>query len=202
MSSRAWPLACLLLMAASALVWWLLAVQGMAAPEALVWRFDGWRQQPWTLWTAPLLHLMLPHAAAHALALAALAVLGHALHAPPRDALALLLAWPLGTLALTLVPGVGASYGLAGVVHAGAAVLAVRALLQPNMRPLGLLLAGGLLIKLRLERAWAVPVAFDSHWGFNIVYAAHLTGAVAGAALALGLQALDGLLGRRSSASK
>lgn len=196
MCPRAWPLACLLLIAGSALVW-LLAANDAVPPDWLIWRFDGWRQQPWTLWTGPLLHLVLPHAIANALALAALAVLGAALAVPPRDALALLLAWPLGTLALLWVPGVGASYGLGGAVHAAAAILAVRTLQNPDTRVLGLLLAGGLLIKLRLERAWAVPIGFDSGWAFNVIYAAHLTGAVAGAALALLLEACHRLFGRR-----
>ncbi|QTD45597.1 rhomboid family intramembrane serine protease [Ottowia testudinis] len=196
MSSRAWPFACLLLIAASAAVW-LLAASDAVPPERLIWRYDGWRQQPWTLWTGPLLHLVLPHAVANGLALAALAVLGTALRAPPRDALALLLAWPLATWALVLVPGVGASYGLAGAVHAAAAILAVRTLQQADTRVLGLLLAGGLLIKLRLERGWAVPIAFDSGWAFNVIYAAHLTGAAAGAVLALTLEALHRLFRRR-----
>ena len=78
MSPRAWPLACLLLIAGSALVW-LLAANDAVPPDWLIWRFDGWRQQPWTLWTGPLLHLVLPHAIANALALAALAVLAAAL---------------------------------------------------------------------------------------------------------------------------
>ena len=54
-----------------------------------------------------------------------------------------------------------------------------------------------LLVKLRLERAWAVPIGFDSGWAFNVIYAAHLTGAVAGAALALLLEACHRLFGRR-----
>ena len=192
MSPRAWPLACLLLIAGSALVW-LLAANDAVPPDWLIWRFDGWRQQPWTLWTGPLLHLVLPHAIANALALAALAVLGAALAVPPRDALALLLAWPLGTLALLAWPAVGGYYGLSGPVHAAAAILALRALQAPATRWLGLLLAGGLLIKLALERGWAVPVGFDSGWGFNVVFAAHLSSAAVGAALALALQVV-GLL--------
>lgn len=198
--SRAWPLACLLLIASSAALW-LAAAAGWVAPDAVIWRYEGWRAAPWTLWTGPLLHLVLPHAVGNALALAALAVLGAALHAPPRDALALLLAWPLGTLALTLVPGVGASYGLSGAVHAAAAVLALRALRQTNTRPLGWLMAGGLLVKLALERGWVLPVGFDSGWGFNVVYAAHLTGAATGAALALLLDALWRLQMRRHAAA-
>lgn len=87
----------------------------------------------------------------------------------------------------------GGYYGLSGPVHAAAAILALRALQAPATRWLGLLLAGGLLIKLALERGWAVPVGFDSGWGFNVVFAAHLSSAAVGAALALALQVV-GLL--------
>ena len=73
----------------------------------------------------------------------------------------------------------------------------MRTLQHPDTRVLGLLVAGGLLVKLRLERAWAVPIGFDSGWAFNVIYAAHLTGAVAGAALALLLEACHRLFGRR-----
>lgn len=182
-----WPFTCLLLIAASALLW-LALVRGWVSPEALVWRYETWREAPWTLWTGPLLHLMAPHALGQALALTALAVLGKALQAPPRDALALLLAWPLGTLALVMAPGVGAFYGLSGPVHAAAAVLAVRTLMHADTRPLGLLIGGGLLIKLWIERAWVLPVGFDSGWGFNVVLAAHLISAGIGAGLALVLE--------------
>ena len=184
-----WPLSCLLLIIGSALTW-LAMVRGWVAPDALVWRYESWSTMPWTLWTAPLMHLVAAHALAHALALLALAVLGMSLHARARDALALLLAWPLGTLALTMAPGVGAYYGLSGPVHAAAAVLALRALAQRDAGALGLLLAGGLLVKLALERAWQVPVGFDSGWGFNVVLAAHLAGASVGAGMLLLLEPL------------
>lgn len=200
MHPRLWPLACLLLIAASGGVW-LAGASGRVPPELLVWRFDDWRLLPWTLWTGPLLHLVAAHALANALALAALAVLGAALQATPRDALALLLAWPLGTLALAAVPGVGAFYGLSGVIHAAAAVLTLRALQRPGTRALGLLLGGGLLVKLALERGWAVPVGFDSGWGFNVVYAAHLVSAAVGAALTLVLAGVGRLLARRAPAA-
>ena len=75
-------------------------------------------------------------------------------------------------------------------IHAAAAVLALRALATPERRWLGLLLGGGLAIKLALERGWSVPIGFDTGWGFNVVFAAHLSGAIAGALLALGLNTL------------
>ena len=192
MHHRAWPLTCALLIAASVALW-LAGISGHVVPQHWLWHAEFWPRQPWTLWTGPLLHFLGAHLAGNALALAALAVLGISLHARARDALALLLAWPLGTLALLAWPAVGGYYGLSGPVHAAAAILALRALQAPATRWLGLLLAGGLLIKLALERGWAVPVGFDSGWGFNVVFAAHLSSAAVGAALALALQVV-GLL--------
>ncbi|HMT17875.1 MAG TPA: hypothetical protein PKD71_11725 [Ottowia sp.] len=185
----AWPLTCLLLVVASALVGWAAGRPGLP-PEALAWHRADWPGAPWTLWSGPLLHRLAPHALANMLALGALAVLGAALAARPRDALALLLAWPLGTLGLRCWPQVAAYWGLSGTIHAAAAVLALRALATPERRWLGLLLGGGLAIKLALERGWSVPIGFDTGWGFNVVFAAHLSGAIAGALLALGLNTL------------
>ena len=182
-----WPLVCGLLIAASAAIW-LAGVAGHVVPEQWMWHHDQWRAQPWTLWSAPLLHFLWPHLVGNALALAALAVVGSALQAPPRDALALLLAWPLGTLALMAWPAVGGFYGLSAVVHAAAAIVALRTLAHPPLRWLGLLLGGGLMVKLALERGWAVAVGFDSAWGFNVVFAAHFAGAVVGAGLALAFE--------------
>lgn len=158
-------------------------------PQNLAWRADDWAAAPWTHWTAPLVHFLLPHALANMLALAALGALGTALSARPRDALALLLAWPLSTLTLLLWPQVGGYYGLSSLAHAAAAILAIHALTSPASLRTGQWLGIGLLIKLALERGWDTPVGFDDSWGFNIVFAAHLTGAVAGAAMALIVQA-------------
>ena len=194
MRHHAWPFACALLIAASAALWWA-GMRGLVVPQHWLWHAEYWPTQPWTLWTGPLLHFLGAHLAGNVLALAALAVLGAALQAPRADALALLLAWPLGTLALLAWPTVGGYYGLSGPVHAAAAILALRALRPPATRWLGLLLAGGLLIKLALERGWAVPVGFDSGWGFNVVFAAHLSSAAVGAMLALLGQAAHAVAG-------
>lgn len=173
---------------------WFAAVRGIASPQLLAWRADDWPSAPWTLWTAPLEHFLLPHAIANALALGAMALLGAQLSASRLDAWALLWAWPLSTLGLALWPAqVGGFYGLSGVIHAAAAILTLRAITSPATYRIGQVLAAGLLFKLALERAWAVPVGFDANWGFNVVYAAHLTGAVSGAASALVMQTLESL---------
>src|SRR6185369_14801212 len=116
------------------------------------------------------------------LALGALAVSGAALCAGPAAAVALLVAWPLGTLALLLWPQVTSYGGLGGPIHAAAMVLSALVARRPSLKPLSPLLFGGMGLKLLAEHAWAQPVVFDPSLGANVVYAAHLTGAVAGAA--------------------
>ncbi|HPK31125.1 MAG TPA: rhomboid family intramembrane serine protease [Ottowia sp.] len=181
---RAWATACGALALASA-AFWLAAGSGWLLPQNWIWHADGWPRAPWTLLTGALVHFQAPHWLGNLLALGAVAVLGAALGATGRDALALLVAWPLGTLALLLWPEVGGYWGLSGPIHAGVAVLALRALREPGTRWLGRLLMAGLVFKLGLEAGWANPVGFNDAWGFNVVYAAHLTGAAAGLATAL-----------------
>jgi hypothetical protein len=91
-------------------------------------------------------------------------------------------AWPLGTLALLAWPDVTGYGGLGGPIHAAAMVLGAEVSRRPALKAVSPLLFGGMAIKLIAERAWSQPVAFDPSWGFNVVYAAHLTGASAGAA--------------------
>ncbi|MET4578270.1 rhomboid family intramembrane serine protease [Ottowia thiooxydans] len=189
---NAWPLTCTLLVLASAGLW-IAAVKGVVSPQLLAWQPALWKSAPWTLWTAPLEHFVFAHALANNLALVLLAVLGSLVSAQPRDALALLLAWPLSTLGLLLWPEVGGYYGLSGLVHAAAAVLTLRALSSSATSRIGQWMAIGLLLKLALEHGWAMPVGFESSWGFNVVFAAHLTGAVAGSAMALIVHAADAI---------
>jgi membrane associated rhomboid family serine protease len=187
-SSRAWPAVCAALALASA-AFWLAARAGWLLPQHWFWQADGWARAPWTLWTAALAHLQAAPWLGNLLALCAVAALGAALGAGRRDAAALLVAWPLATLALRLWPAVASYGGLAGPVHAAVAVLAVRARRSPRTQELGWLLLLGLIFKLALERGWAYPVGFNTNWGCNVVYAAHLTGAAVGLLAAL---ALDG----------
>ena len=199
-SRHAFSLLCALLAAGALSLWW----TGVAdAPHASPWLWQAthWRNAPWTLWSAALVHDSGAHLLANALALAALAVLGTALGATRSDALALLLAWPLSTIALLTWPAVQAYYGLSGVVHAAAAVLALRGMAQPGSRSIGVVMAVGLLAKLLLERGWATPIGFDGRWGFNVAYAAHLTGAATGTLAALVLQAAGHLAPRSARGS-
>jgi len=169
-----WSALCALLACASAVAW--LA----GGSDRLVWRADDWLVRPWTLWSASWVHRSAAHWLANLLALAAIAVLGQSLRAGRAQVLALLTAWPLATLALLCWPEVRAYYGLSGLIHAAVGVLCVHLARTAFTHPLTLSLLAGLVVKLALEQGWAHPIGFDDAWGFNVVYVAHLIGAMAG----------------------
>jgi membrane associated rhomboid family serine protease len=182
---RAWLAVCALLAGGSAAVAW---TSGIVTPgenlplHPLAWDAAGWLTRPWTLWTAAWVHTSAGNLGGNLLALGALAVSGAALGAGRSAAIALLVAWPMGTVALLLWPQVTSYGGLGGPIHAAAMVLATVVARRPALKPLSPLLFAGMGLKLLAEHAWGQPVVFDPSWGFNVVYAAHLTGAVAGAA--------------------
>ena len=169
----AWPLLCSLFGLASVAVW------RSGAGPGLAWHAATWMQDPLALWTASLAHRSGAHLLANLLPLLALAVLGVALRVGRPSAIALLAAWPLGTLALSAWPQISAYSGMAGVLNAMVAILWLHAVFQ-HRRTVALVLFGALLVKMLGEQAWARPVAFDPNWGFNVVYAAHLAGALTG----------------------
>jgi rhomboid family GlyGly-CTERM serine protease len=151
----------------------------------LQWDAANWMRQPWTLFTSALVHLSGAHLIANLLALGALAILGWSLGAGKPACIALLAAWPLGTMALQAWPQVTQYGGLSGLVHAAVAVLWAHAAARGKAYPLSFVLFVALVFKLLTEHAWATPLAFDPDWGFNVVYAAHLSGTLAGAACGL-----------------
>jgi hypothetical protein len=181
---RAWLGACALLGAGTAALAWVSGVvpptQDVAA-HPLAWAASRWQSQPWTVWTAAWVHTSQGSAGGNLLVIAALGVAGSALGAGRRAALALLLAWPLGTLGLVLWPEITSYAGMGGPIHAAAAVLGVQLSRRPELAPLSPLIFAGVGLKLVAEHAWNQPVAFDPSWGFNVVFAAHLTGVIAGA---------------------
>ncbi|MET0310769.1 MAG: rhomboid family intramembrane serine protease [Burkholderiaceae bacterium] len=178
---RAWSATCALLGAGAAGTW----LAGPAAAAALVWEARGWMQAPWTLWTSAWVHFSFWHLAGNLLALAAIAVAGNALRAGRAASVALLLAWPAGTGLLSLWPAVTGYWGLSGPIHAAVGILWAWTGLQGIARPISFIIFGGMGLKLATERGWLRPIAFDPSWGFNIVYASHLSGALAGAAIGI-----------------
>lgn len=176
------------------------AVRGLVPPlhdvatDPFAWQAATWLRKPWTLWTAAWVHTSTGALTGNLLAIAALGVAGAALGAGGLAALALGLAWPLTTLALLVWPQVTSYGGLDGAIHAAAAVLGVHLLRRTPLQPLAMILFGGMALKLLAERGWAQPVAFDPGWGVNLVYGAHLAGALMGAWCAV---VLDFVLRRR-----
>ncbi|MEO8858064.1 MAG: rhomboid family intramembrane serine protease [Burkholderiaceae bacterium] len=189
--SLAWPGLCLALAAGSVAVW----LTG-SGPE-LAWRATLWWQRPWTLWSASLAHLSGAHLLANLVALLALALLGRFLRVGRGATLAVLLAWPLATLALLAWPQVAVYSGMSGLLNAIAAVLWSQATLRDDCKAVSYVIFGALVLKLGSEHAWSQPIAFDPNWGFNVVYAAHFTGAVAGAASGLAVAAVVALRAKR-----
>ncbi|MEP6790886.1 MAG: hypothetical protein ABI907_05920 [Ramlibacter sp.] len=185
---HAWEGACALLGALALGV----AAIGLLAPplqdpaaHPLAWDAVGWVLRPWTLWTAAWVPGSAGSLAGNLLAVVALAVAGVWLGAGRAAAVALLLAWPIGIGALLLWPAVTSYAGLGGPIHAAAMVLWAHLVLRGSHKPLSFIVLCGVGLKLLAEGAWIQPVAFDPSWGGNIVYAAHLTGAVSGAVCGL-----------------
>lgn len=155
----------------------------------LVWHASVWAQHPWMLWTSSLVQVSPLQLLVNLGALLLLAVLGSFLQARWPATLAVLLAWPLGTLALRWWPQVHHAFGLSGLLMTMLAVLAVHAWCE-RARPAAGLLFSVIAIRLAAEQAWSYPLAFDPIWGNNVVNAAHLTGALAGTGAALLVRAV------------
>jgi hypothetical protein len=191
---RAWFAVCALIAGGSLLAAAFPGGQEMAGAQLhlLAWDPAHWTARPWTLWTAAWVSSSDGSLGANLLAFVILSVLGATLGAGRAAAVALLVAWPAGTLGLLLWPQVTHYAGLGEPVHAAAMVLAASLAGRGALKPLAPLAVAAMGLKLIAERAWLQPVAFDPSWGSNVVYAAHLTGAVAGA-----LCGLFGRLGER-----
>ncbi len=104
---------------------------------------------------------------------------------PAAAALAWALAWPLTHLALLAQPALSSYGGLSGVLHAGAAVVAVWLLLRGRgaRRWIGAAVLLGLVVKVVSEAPWQAPAQAVAGLDFPVAAAAHASGLVAGALL-------------------
>lgn len=194
-TARAWPAACALIGALAAALWF----AGEAWPAFAAWTARelaldpaGWIERPWTLWSASLVHLSLAHLAGNLTALGAFALLGFAWRLPRSAVVALLLAWPASSVLLLLIwPEVDRYQGLSMLDHAMALLCWSFGAINGVAKPWTFVLFAGVGLKLLSEHAWSRPVAFDADWGFSVVYAAHLAGATAGAAVGCAVAAFD-----------
>ena len=181
----AWLLLCMLHGVASMLVWW-----GQAsAVDLLTWRADDWTVRPWTLWTSAWVQVNTPQLIANQIALGALTAFAWVIRPGRVSALAWWACWPLTQAAMALWPQIGYSAGLSGLLHAGAAVLAMQLLWRrtavPKARRWGGLLLLALVGKMLLEQGWAYPVVWSESNGTSVVQAAHLVGTAWGLGLGL-----------------
>ena len=171
----------------------LLALLGWGRdPGAIDWQPALAASQPWRAWTAVAVHYSGLHLAANLAGAVLVGALGVAARVGPREAIALLIAWPLTQAGLLVEPALVHYGGLSGVLHAAVAVVGVHLLAQPGAprRRIGAALLAGLLLKVLFEAPWGPPLRRSEGWDIAVVPLAHASGAVAGllAALALALR--------------
>lgn len=144
--------------------------------------------RPWALWSTVCVHHDAPHRLVNLIALAALAVIGWRWGVDAATTHRwVLIGWPL-TSALTLAADdLAYVYGLSGFVHGVAALLAAWGLrhTQGHDRTVALMLGLLLALKVLGEQAWNTPVADSVAWGFPVVVANHLAGALSGLLIGL-----------------
>lgn len=163
-----------------------LALAEPGAAAVLSWQPGRALAEPWRLWSAAWVHLSRMHLLANLAGGLLVVGLGLSARVEARAALAWALAWPLGHLALLLMPELQRYGGLSGVLHAGVAVIAVQLLRRHGRaeRRVGLAIAVVLAFKLLSEAPWRGPLAYPAGWDIAVAPLAHSTGAVAGALLA------------------
>lgn len=158
--------------------------------EALIWRPGLAASEPWRAVGAAWVHLSGLHLGANVAGALLVGALGVTTRLPLRASLAWALAWPLTQLGLLAVPALAGYGGASGVLHAGVAVIAFELISRPAAadrgdRRLGWAIAAVLVFKLLSEAPWRGPLAHPAGWDIAVAPAAHVSGALAGLAMAL-----------------
>ena len=152
------------------------------APGALDWQPSRAAAEPWRAFSATAVHYSTLHLAANLAGAALVAALGASARVSPAAVAAWACAWPLTQLGLLVRPDLTHYGGLSGVLHAGAAVVAVHLIghAAGARRAIGAALAAGLVCKVLIEAPWGAPLRVGTGWDFATAPLAHATGLVAG----------------------
>ena len=163
-----------------------LALYGVA-PSTLDWQPALAFRQPWRTFTAVAVHYSALHLAANLAGLALVGALGAVARVPAAMVWAWVVAWPLTQLGLLARPDLAHYGGLSGVLHAGAAVVAVHLICSgpKSRRLIGTALLAGIALKVLGEAPWGPALRHPAGWDIATAPFAHATGLTAGIACAL-----------------
>lgn len=158
-----------------------------APATALDWQPALALQQPWRAFSAVAVHYSALHLGANLAGAVLVAALGIAARVPSRIAWAWAAAWPLTQWGLLVRPDLAHYGGLSGVLHAGAAVVAVHLIATgPRaQRAIGAALLAGLVLKVLSETPWGAALRHPAGWDIATAPLAHATGLIAGVGCAL-----------------
>ena len=164
------------------------------APGAIDWQPARATAEPWRAFSAAAVHYSTLHLAANLAGAALVAALGASAGVSLALVAAWACAWPLTQLGLLVRPDLAHYGGLSGVLHAGAAVVAVHLVWHgPRARrAIGAALAAGLVCKVLIEAPWGAPLRIGTGWDFATAPLAHATGLIAGTLCATAASVLRG----------
>lgn len=146
---------------------------------------QGWRQSLPSWWAAAWLHGSEPHLWRNLAGVALVAGMGWAARVGPPATLAWLLAWPLTHIGMLWRPELTSYIGLSGVLHAGAAIVALQQIIRPPTpaaRWPGWALLLGLITKVVMENPWGPVLILSSASAIKVAPWAHFSGVLAGLA--------------------
>lgn len=166
----------------------LLAVALFGAPRtAFDWQPALAGAEPWRALTAVGVHYSALHLGANLAGAGLVAALGALARPSPGLVWAWAAAWPLTHWGLAVRPELAHYGGLSGVLHAGAAVVAVH-LIHAGPRPqrlVGAALLIGLVAKVASETPWGPTLRHPPGWDIAIAPLAHATGLLSGVVCAV-----------------
>ena len=156
-------------------------------PSRLDWQPARAVAEPWRAFTAIAVHYSALHLGANLAGTALVAALGVIARVPAPLAAAWAFACPLTQVGLALRPDLAHYGGLSGVLHAGAAVVAVHLILAGTgpRRAVGAALGAGTVLKVLIEAPWGPPLRHPPGWDIATAPLGHATGLVAGTVCAL-----------------